>query len=259
MIYVFSELVDGCNLKCTLCWNRNRTPSMEQMTLSVVEKIMKRFNGTRNVRYQWFNWGEPLLYGKFYEFSDIVDKARSVISSNFSLKLSDKHFDILKSFRTVIASISGLTEEVYGIYHHGGNFRLVMDNLERLKGFQNVKVNWIRHRYNTHQDDACREMCVENGFHFSPLYANCEVEDLVDGFKHELLKTHFRRNREACGIMPWIPISVHGEYLLCCTTHNVGTGYTIDDNISQEELMKVKMEIPICKTCREREYWRMYS
>lgn len=261
MIYVVPELVDGCNLKCALCWNRNRVPSMEQMSLDMVQKIVNKFCTMRQVMYCWYNWGEPLLYNKFSEFADIVKGTRSVISSNFSLKLSDKHFNILPRFKKVILSISGLTEEVYKIYHRGGNFRLVMENFERLTGFLNVQINWIIHKYNNHQLGACGDMCEKKGFHFRPFLPNCEVEDLIEGFNHELLRSnkfHLSRSRTSCGIMNWVPISVRGEYLLCCTTHNVGTGYTIGDNITLEELIKVKSEIPLCKTCQEHQYWRMF-
>ncbi|MBU2060042.1 MAG: radical SAM protein, partial [Gammaproteobacteria bacterium] len=132
LLRIFPEIVDGCNMACALCWNRNRAGSFRQMPLSTVEKVIERFG--KSPKYFWYNWGEPLLYSNFHDFVEIVKGTRSTISSNFSMKLTDQHFEDLSKLANVIVSLSGMTEEVYGIYHRGGNHATVMQNIQRLVG-----------------------------------------------------------------------------------------------------------------------------
>ncbi len=257
---IMPEIVDGCQLKCALCWNRNRKGTFKQMSLSIIKKVIDRF-GKDDLYYSWYNWGEPLLYNQFYDFVEIVKNVKSSISSNFSMELTDRHFTSLSKLWMVIASISGLTKEVYNIYHVGGNFGLVINNIKQLVGFPQVQINWIKHPNNVHQEEEMKEFCEKNGFIYRGIYANCEVEELIEGFSHPFLKMsehYLSRNRENCYLKNWIPISVDGEFLLCNTTHNVGTGFTIWDNITVEELVEVKSNHKLCMECNKNEFWRMF-
>jgi hypothetical protein len=231
------------------------------MSLKTVEQVLKVFGESRRSNYHWYNWGEPLLYKELSAFAETVKNTRTTISSNFSLKLPDSTFDILSKFEHIVLSMSGLTEEIYGIYHQRGNFNLVMENFHRLYGFKKVSIHWVQHKYNKFQYENCRALCEEMGFYFAPLRPNCEVEERIEGIDNELLKSpryYNAKRMQNCRLMNWVPISIDGDYLLCCTTHNVKTGYTIWDNISQDELKKIKGELPLCKTCHEHEYWRMF-
>jgi len=256
---VIPELVDFCNLKCALCWNRNRKGSFRQMPLKTVEKVIDVFG--RNENYHWYNWGEPLFYENFHEFAEIAKNVRSTISSNFSMPLTEQHFEDLAKLRQVILSLSGLTRDIYGIYHQGGNFDAVMGNVRHLVGTPvNVIVNWIRHPKNKHQEKLSQEWSFDREFGWGCVDLNCEVEEQLQEFTHPFLKgmdTYSSKIKE-CKIKKWVPISVDGEYLLCCASHNVGTGYTIWDNISREELVEIKSQMTLCKECMKKECWRMY-
>ncbi len=257
---IIPELVDGCHLKCILCWNRNRKGSFKQMELKTVEKVIEVFG--RRANYHWYNWGEPLLYRNLHDFIEIVKHTRTTISSNFSLVVTDQQFEDLSKIRQVVVSLSGLTKEIYNIYHQGGNFNLVMSNINHLKNFPNkVRINWIKHPENKHQEQQIIDFCKENNFIFGGVDANCEVEELLEGYTHPFIKEprlYGALMRNTCKIKGWIPISVDGEYLLCCASHNVKTGYTIWDNISMNELKEVKSNLPLCKICQEHESWRMF-
>lgn len=259
---IIPELVDFCNLRCILCWNRNRKGSGKQMSLKTVEKVISVFGGGRWANYKWYNWGEPLLYTQFHEFVEIAKHVRSGISSNFSLKLTNKHFESLAKLEEVVVSLSGLTPEVYNAYHVKGNFNLVMENVKRLIGFPNkIRINWVRHSGNIYQEEAVKEFCEKNNFIYGGFNANCEVEELLEDFTHPFLKTpkqYSSKHLKSCKVQRWIPISVDGEYLLCCTSHNVGLGVYLDDNISKEELIILKNKTELCKTCQKNEYWRMF-
>jgi molybdenum cofactor biosynthesis enzyme MoaA len=229
------------------------------MPLTTVEKVLQVFGRRHN--YHWYNWGEPLLYKEFHEFVQVTRRYRTSISTNLSLKLTDQHFEDLSRLEQVTVSMSGLTEDVYKIYHRGGNFDLVWSNVNRLIGFPNIRIAWLLHPGNEHQRKEAMAWCAKNKFTWGYLHANCEVEESMEGFTHPYLKSeaHYSsKNFQFCKIQRWIPIDVDGNYLLCCMSHNVKTGYTIWDNITPEELRQIKMDMPFCKLCYERGYWKMY-
>jgi len=232
------------------------------MELKTVEQIIKVWG--RN-KYYWYNWGEPLLYNGFHEFIGIVKHRWNSISSSFSLQLTEQRINDLAEISEVVVSMSGLTKNVYNLYHVGGNFDLVMYNVNRLIGLPTtVRINWIKHPHNKHQEAQAFEWCMKNGFVWGGLRCNCEVEDMMetDGkFNHPYLKTpryYSSKHFQFCKVQRWIPIDVDGHYLLCCTTHNRKIGYTVWDNITQEELRQVKMKIPFCQECYAKGYWRIF-
>lgn len=259
---IVAELVDACHLRCALCWNKNRTGSGKQMSLDTASKILRRYDDV-SYKISWFNWGEPLLYKEFETFAEMAKKtnAINIISSSMSLPVSDERLESLRNFDSVCVSLSGMTPEVYNVYHTNGNFDLVMKNLRRLSQLKlnNVRFKWLTHKYNVFQLTEARRFARVLGFKFSHGDLNCCVEDLVGGFDHELLKVpKFPRKQHFCHIRYWTPIDVDGNYLLCCASQNVKIGYSIDDKVSSRELRKAKSKTALCGECDKNEYWRMF-
>ena len=256
---IIPELVDGCQLRCALCWNRNRKASGRQMSLDIVKKVIEKYGDYP--RLEWFNWGEPLLHKQFVEVSQLIRPTNSRISTNLSLVLSDEYLSALNNFKTVYISLSGMTADTYAIYHIGGNFERVMENLQRYLRIRATKVviRWLYHKNNRHQFDECQRFCVDRKLHFSKVTLNCEVEDILSGFQHELLDPVKPDNRDSqCRIIKWVPIDVDGRYLLCCASHNVDTGYTIFDDITVEELISIKSKLPLCVQCQQCCAWKHF-
>lgn len=262
-ISVIPELVDGCQMFCVLCWNSNCYRSMENMSISIVKEIVKKYN---HELLCWYNWGEPLLHKQFVEVSELIRSTNSYVSSNFSLSLSDEYFQALTKWKRIFISISGMTQDVYKIYNRGGDLKLVLSNIEKFLKIKNPRyvypvmvLRWLSHPLNTHQKEMAIQYCVENRMLFAPITLNCCVEDLIDGFDHPLLKNpKFNPLQKGCPILNEIPIGVDGSYLLCCASRNVKTGYSIFDDISVEELLKVRMDLELCRICRERKLFQMY-
>ncbi len=259
---IIAELSDQCNLKCALCPTRFRKQTKKQMSLATVKKILDQYKGHW---IHWFNWGEPLLHNKFIEVANLVEGSLSRLSTNLSLKLPDEYFKAMRKFRIVIVSLSGMTKEIYGINHKGGNFDLVMSNLDKLLSFRanprDTQINWLRHKYNDFQEPIIKAFCEKNHITFNPCFMVCTVEELMNNFSHELLvEPKFQASgRSMCRIINWNPIDVEGDYVLCCTTQNIKIGYNINDNVSFDKLIKVRMKTKVCKECRKRELWRMFS
>jgi len=259
---IVPELCDFCQLRCTLCWNRNRRGSGRQMELKTVERILEMFGGGRKWGgYSWYNWGEPLLHKHFIEFSEMVKHTKTSISSNFSLPLTDAHFKAFHNIQQMVVSMSGLTPEVYAHYHVGGNHALVMQNLEKLRGHPKVRINWLMHPYNKHQFEMMKDWCAERGWEFGYFRANCEVEELVDGFTHPWIKTQRQysgRHMQNCKMKKWFLMDVDGNYLVCCGSHNVKVGLSIWDDVTGDEIYAEKIKHPLCVECTKKEYWRMF-
>ena len=259
---IIAELVDGCNLRCVLCWNSNRTGTGKQMSLETVAKIFTRYDDAR-CEISFFNWGEPLLHKDIEAVSEMAKEstAETVMSSNMSLSISDERLKALSGFSNVNVSQSGMTAEIYNIYHINGDLSLVMENLKRLSRLKlkNVTIRWLRHKYNEFQLPSAAELANRLGFRFATSQLNCCVEDLVDGFDSELLRVpKFPSKSHFCHIRYWDSINTDGAYLLCCASHNVKIGYSVDDKVSSRTLREARSATPLCTSCTEKEYWRMY-
>jgi len=257
---VIPELVDGCQLRCALCWNRDRVPSNKQMSMEVFHQILKKHGNA--YRIDWFNWGEPLLHKEFLTIAELIKPTKSRISSNFSLPLSNEQLDALNNFKVVYVSLSGMTPDVYNIYHKGGKHELVMENIWRYaeRRTNHLRIRWLIHKHNEHQLDECIEFCNKNRIRLEAVPLNAEVENILDeNFNNELYaKTEKRQKRTTCHIINWLPISYDGRYYLCCASHNVDTGYTVFDDIPYEDLIAIKRKLPLCMQCQEHEVWKYF-
>lgn len=260
---IVAELFNFCNLRCALCPNRySKNVAQKYMSLATVEKVLNKY---KHQWIYWYNWGEPLLHPDFLTVADMVKGSHSRISTNLSLKLKDAYFEAMRKFSVVTVSISGMTKEVYDINHCGGNFDLVMGNLDKLLSIRrspkDTIINWLSHKYNKHQEKECEDFCKKAGVLFNSCFMVCTIEELNEGFEHELLVSpKFQKTgRKNCRIINWTPIDVDGNYLLCCTTQNVKIGYTIDNDVSERELVQARLRTSLCTTCREKELWRMFS
>lgn len=260
---IFAELVDGCNLKCALCWNRKRKASFKQMSLETVQQILDKFRHTGQ-EIAWFNWGEPLLHKQFIEVADMVAGTNSSISSNFSLPIKKEVFQSFSKFSKIHISLSGLTPEIYNIYHRGGDIEQVKFNIEILSRHKlpRVVLRWLQHPYNVGQEKEAIKYAEKLGMEFEPTRLNCEVEELISGNTEELefkLMNMSAKNRHSyCRLLNWIPIDVDGDYTLCCASHNIKIGYHVADNVSKADFIAAKTKTEVCTQCRSKKYWRMF-
>jgi len=249
---VIPELVDGCRLRCPLCINSYQKLSMRQMNLETVQSVLDKYP---KEKIEWFNWGEPLLHDDFIKISEMIKGTNSRISTTLSLKLSDEKINSMKNFRSIIVSLSGMTKDIYNIYHKGGRFDLVMENIQRsINANINLIIRWQQHVDNTHQYAEAEKFCKDNGIKFNPIKLHNTVERDLNGFEHKLLSE--KNTGTKCKIMKWAPIDVDGNYLLCCATENVKIGYNIKDNVTQEELIEAKMKTDTCTNCRAKGLWK---
>jgi MoaA/NifB/PqqE/SkfB family radical SAM enzyme len=231
------------------------------MKVKTVEEILNKFP---DERIDWFDWGEPLLHKDFLTIAEMVKGTQSNISTNFSLEVPDEYFKAMQNFNIIYVSISGMTPKVYNLYNNGGNFNLVMSNLEKLIQQKKTKIfiQYLYHPENKQHYELARYRFLGLGAdEVNKVKLNCEIEERIEGFTHPYLRTNYGAKAERFKCVPYhrVTIGVHGEHFLCCMTHNVPIGATIDDEISRHDIKHLKLQTPICIECREKEYWRQFS
>lgn len=261
MTVAMAELVDGCRLKCTLCYNNIRTPSFRQMELSMLEKFITKYLPWRK---GYTNWGEPLLHTEFLTIAEMIKGTNSDLHSSFSLNIPDSYFEVMNNFKRIDVSLSGITQDVYGLYHKGGDCGLVLNNIRKLSEAigkdTRVIIHFLIHKDNEHQYEEAVDLFADMQFLVEAVRTWYQIEGMLEGFAHPYLKGkeyHYRRGRFNCKEVRNPKIDVNGNHLLCCATRNVKIGFTLDDDVPEELLIETKMKHPLCQKCQETQHWRM--
>lgn len=252
---IVAELVDGCNLRCELCYNRERAGTFQSMPIDVVARIQELY--PKEV-IDWFNWGEPTLHNDFHAVALRMNGTRGRISTNFTTPVSDETLQSICCFWQIFVSTSGLTQDVYEKYHHGGNVDIVLSNLERLTKLRRRKVamRWISHPENLHQRQAAKELCDFLGIEFHLTELNYMMEWVLQKEQHWMIPGPRRSGHRKCKILDWIVINHEGEYMLCCATGAEKLGITVFDDVTREQIVQRKLSVGLCQKCMEVEAWR---
>ncbi len=164
-----------CNLRCPLCPTGQNDTSAKKGLISF-ETYKKVVDELGNDLYliRLYNWGEPLLNPELVPMIKYaVSKGIIVkISTNLDVDMDTSRMEALlrSGVHKIYVSCNGATEETYQIYHVGGNFNRVMDNLRTLvsKGTElhsPTEIVWLFHvfSHNEHEIDGAREMAEKLG------------------------------------------------------------------------------------------------
>lgn len=166
----------GCNLSCPYC-------EVGKGDLLRPAGLLRKEHHDRIMGPLWptlfiaryFGTGESLLNPKL---PDMIAQGRdqgvySVISSNFSLKLSDAYIDRLLDSGLTLLSVAcdGATKEQYEKYRVGGQFDLVMENMRRViarkreRGLQYPLLEWrfLVFSHNEHEVPLARQLAQDMG------------------------------------------------------------------------------------------------
>ena len=172
------EISSHCNLKCPFCPTGNGTIPMagrRNMDKAVFDVIFERIKPYAQV-VQLYNWGEPFMHKGLYDFIERFTAAgiETQISSNLSVRTFDEEEleQLVRSGLTsILASIDGVTQEVYEIYRRNGKVSRALTNLRNIEatkmrlGAQTPHMIWgfYVNRHNDHQIPAARRMAKEIG------------------------------------------------------------------------------------------------
>lgn len=180
-----------CQLRCPGCmtglYNEARRRRMEglegarppaRLTAGLLDSLFDECGDTTFFCH-FYNWGEPLLN---VQLADFIRKASgreiyTKVDTNLSLKCSDRRLeDLLSSGLDQLAvSIDGFSQATYEKYRVGGDFGLVLGNLERLVAMRDrlgvaTKISWnfLIFSFNEHEIKDIARFCEDRGIDFVP-------------------------------------------------------------------------------------------
>jgi organic radical activating enzyme len=190
------DIVGACNLRCPSCAQGNvkeyRLPHGQMEPQLLREILAKAKKECRVTSVQLFVWGSPLLHSRLPEMIRIVNEAG--LPCNLSSNLNVRHdADAIMAANPASfkISMSGFTQEVYGITHCGGDVERVkrhMKELAEAKARQGaatrIYVCFHRYRHNLKEEPLLREFAARLGIGFEPIWAQllpvCKVLRFVD-------------------------------------------------------------------------------
>ncbi len=183
-----------CNLRCPLCPTGQNDPSAKKglMPFETYKKVVDELGGYLYL-IKLYNWGEPLLNPELVPMIKYaVSKGIIVkISTNLDVEMdADRVKELLRSgVHKIYVSCNGASEETYPVYHVGGNFKRVMDNLRLLAAIRSelhspTDIVWLFHvsRHNEHEIEVAGEMAAELGI-------TLEVEGISPDMGKEIFET----------------------------------------------------------------------
>lgn len=149
--YLRIEPCPFCNLHCKGCILGGGIKGIETnpehrkqgvMKYDLFEESVRDFLPTL-FKVNLYDEGEPLLNKEIYKMINLlsVNNVSSCISTNFSFNFSDDTLEQLLDcgLEHLVVSIDGAAQETYSSYRKGGDFNLVVSNIQRLLSIQNSR------------------------------------------------------------------------------------------------------------------------
>jgi MoaA/NifB/PqqE/SkfB family radical SAM enzyme len=183
------ELWNECNAQCTFCrtldgdiYDQNPSNSgtvpvpKGKMSLELYKDVIDQAKDHLLIAVLYVN-GEPLMYNGLYDAIRYASdrNVATVISSNGELmtesnsrKLLESDLDFLK------VAISGFSDETVLVQHRTCHIEKIKENLKRFAQLiwegnyrTLVMVDYVDYQYNSHEKEAARQFCADNGFVFN--------------------------------------------------------------------------------------------
>lgn len=281
------DIVGRCNLSCPSCpvGNMPATPLQSgYMKPEFLDRIVtKALSECHVTNFALYNWTEPFVH------PHLPEMVRVVKSHGIGCDLST-NLNLAKQIEAVVAenpdqikiSVSGFTQENYGVTHRGGDIELVKDNMVRLAEAKKTTQSKTRiivvfHRYLHNQDDErdMRAFAKSLNFDFTTYWAYLmPLEKNLAFLGHEDAPTDLNaadrslidrlalpldRAIEVSRVAPardcrlrerQMAINSEGKVMLCCSVFDQSR-YTLAPFLetSLEELQALKYGHSMCATC----------
>lgn len=222
------DVVNTCNLKCTLCPTGQRRFGRDvQLTpIDHLDRLLEEF-GDYLYMVDFFNWGEPLLNPKIGEFVSRVHQRNifTRISSNLSLP-KKRQLDAIcdAGLDFMLLSIDGATQDVYQQYRKGGNLELVLENAAYIVDYKRrhrLKTPTLEWRFlcfdfNRHEVEAARKLAKKIGidlFTIENAFIPGEVAERRDESEYS-----WALNQKTCAMLyKFVLLHPDGGLAPCCT------------------------------------------
>ena len=281
------DVVGACNLACPSCPQGNfkgyRLPH-GQMDPELLARIVDKAVSECPVEHiSLFSWCEPLLHPGIHELIRVVqDRGISChLSSNLNI-LPDADAIMAANPASFKISVSGFTQEVYGLTHRGGDIERVKKHMvqlaqarKRSNATTRIVVNYHRYRHNLKDEPLMRKFAADLGFDFEPAWAlllplekmfaypdgdgsdvcfTAEDHDLVGHlalpFK-EALEASGKAGCSSCSLRDeQVSMDFQGNGQLCCGTFDAAK-FTIGNYLDMplEEIQRLRVQHGMCQRC----------
>ena len=284
-ISVILELVNRCDLECTMCYQGFRNDTKKStLQLDDLKKLFDEFEKNK-LEALLLSTSEPLLYKNFPKVLDLAKKAKIMdqfLFTNGNL-LNKKNSElILKSSLTrLFISLDAATEETYDKVRIPVNKKFL--NTNRLTKVENnvknfitlrsalglklplVRVSFVALKTNSHEVDQFIEKWID-------IVDTVEIqkENSID-FYDDLLKKKYDNKKlfltkYNCN-EPWGQVAIHSDGVVgpCCNTvgRNLPIGNVLHQSLKEiwqsEKMSEIRKGFltnqpnPVCKLCLENE------
>ncbi|MEW6533350.1 MAG: radical SAM protein [Thermodesulfobacteriota bacterium] len=283
----YIDVVSSCNLRCPSCPQGNmrhvENPS-GFMDAELLNAIIKKAVAEGHIAtVGLFNWTEPFLHPHLARLIEVVNSHGVPCGLSTNLNLPAPLHEIMKAEPvSIIVSVSGFTQSVYGRTHRGGRIDLVksrMVELAKAREETGAKTEIILayHRYLGNLDEEClmRSYAEELGFLFRPTWARLmpvekimaaarvdshesgltsEDNDLIQLLAlplNETLEITREQDTQSCTLRDsQMALNVRGDVALCCgffESREHVIGHYLSDSF--EVLQQRKIAHHICGDC----------
>ena len=248
------DVVGSCNLRCPSCpvgnsWEA-RTP-LAYMRPEMLDRIVdKATTECRVVGIYLYNWTEPLLHPRLAEMIRVVQGHGVPCGLSTNLNVMPNLDAVMEANPHMLkVSLSGFTQETYGVTHRRGDIEVVKRNMAevaRAKARSGATTRLVVafHRYlgNHEDEDRMSALCESLGFEFEPAWAylmpfekmlafadpaaaDVRLTDddhaLIDRLALPLdaaVKAARRDRNRPCALQDrQMAITAQGDVMLCCT------------------------------------------
>jgi radical SAM protein with 4Fe4S-binding SPASM domain len=278
--YIKIEPTPQCQMRCEGCAQRKpdfrkQFNNSMQLSLEDLKKIIDPFSNTL-LGVSLSLYGEPMLNRNLISLIEYIHNKNVAVSfpTNFSVKFNKEQAErmVLSGLDCIYVSLDGASQETYTKYRIGGNFELVLRNVELLSnakkelGLRHPIIVWkfVIFDHNKHEIDAVKSLYKKLGFD--------TYEFVTDFFSIVNLEAEkkYRKNiikiRKVC-YWPWNTMIIRwdGSIKPCCPfgTDEFNLGNAINNNTNDlwtspeyDSLRKGfilkdygQMMHPLCKIC----------
>ena len=171
-----------CQLRCSVCPQSQDQMGFLGRGFLSFENFKRFVDAHRAIRtIELSNYGEIFLNPHLAAITRYARERGVSLTAWNGVNLNTVSEEMLETlvrfgFQGMTVSIDGASPETYGLYRRGGDFRRVIDNLERLNYFkkryrsETPHLHWqfVVFGHNEHEIPAARRMAGELGMHFIP-------------------------------------------------------------------------------------------
>jgi len=244
-LYIKVEPTRICNLRCTGCIQssegyKTQPGIRSQFKFENFKKLIDDLHKTLlGISFSYY--GEPLLGKSLMQMVKYAhDKGiGTMFPTNFSVKISnDKAKEIVNSgLDMMMISLDGASKESYSKYRIGGNFDLILDNVQKIHQAKislkskspHLRWKFIVFDHNQHETEFAKQNYRRLGFDSLSLEGDMYNKESKEKIRKSKYLKNIRDKKLAC-FWVWFTLIIefNGDVSPCCGLDDLVTLETFD-------------------------------